>query len=80
MTNSDKINEKEELAKQLVLARIDVMPSSFELSIGDKGTFTKKQIIEEINKNSEVGKQVIDMQLNFIKALSTGKLTQTLTQ
>ena len=75
---SETTQEKE--IKELVLARIGVMPSNYKLSVGSKGTFTKEQIINHIKERDEIGIQIIDMEMNFIKALTSGKLLETLNQ
>ena len=79
MKQENKEKKKEEL-KELVLARIRVMPSNYKLSIGSMGTFTKEQLIEHVQKGDETGEQVIGMQMNFIKALTTGKLIEAINQ
>ena len=73
----DKEKQKEGL-KELAIARIRIMPPNYKLSIGDKGTFTKEEIIERIKSGDETGLQIIGMQMNFIKALTSGKLTEVL--
>jgi len=73
----DKKNKEEEL-KELVVARIKVMPPEYKLSVGDKGTFDKEQLIYHVNKGDDTGHQIIAMQMNFIKALSSGKLIKAL--
>ena len=64
--------------KELVLARLDIMPPNFKLSVGDKGTFTKQELMYHVNEGDSIGVQVIEMQLNFIKALTTGKLIEAI--
>mgnify|MGYP001615338706 CR=1 FL=1 len=64
--------------KELVIARLEVMPSSYKLSIGSEGTFTTIQLIEHVRAEDHIGNQIARMQLNFIKALTTGKLIETL--
>ena len=71
--------KKEEL-KELVLARIEVMSPNLKLSIGRYGTFTKQELIEHVKKDDEAGKQIVQMQINFIKALTSGRLIETLNQ
>lgn len=66
--------------KELVIARLDVMPSNYKLSMGDQGTFTKDELISHVQADDSVGNQIIRMQLSFIKALTTGKLIQTLNE
>jgi len=67
-----------EQVKELVIARLDAMPSNYKLSIGSSGTFTIQQLIQSVKADDQVGKQVVAMQLNFIKALTSGKLIETL--
>jgi hypothetical protein len=64
--------------KELVLARIDIMPQNFKLAIGDQGTFSKQELIDNIKEGSSVGIQVVQMELNFIKRLTTGKLMEAI--
>jgi len=76
MTEKDgKISED---VKELVIARLGIMPSTYKLSIGSEGTFTKDQLIEHVLAEDKIGNQITMMQLNFIKALTTGKLIETL--
>jgi hypothetical protein len=67
-----------EQVKELVIARLDAMPSNYKLSIGSSGTFTIQQLIQSVKADDQVGKQVVAMQLNFIKALTSGKLIEAL--
>ena len=71
-------DEKKSELKKLVLARIDIMPPNFKLSIGNKGTFNKEQLIEHINRGDETGSCIIDMQVRFIKALTSGRFIEAL--
>lgn len=72
---NEKISED---VKELVIARLGIMPSNYKLSIGSEGTFTKNQLIEHVTAEDKIGNQIARMQLNFIKALTTGKLIETL--
>tara|TARA_Y100000294_G_C8381002_1_gene266747 strand:+ start:380 stop:622 length:243 start_codon:yes stop_codon:yes gene_type:complete len=80
MSSKNNEESEEKFLKDLVLARIDIMPQNFKLSIGNKGTFNKEQIMESVKRGDQIGKQVIDMQINFIKALTSGELTRTIVQ
>jgi len=75
MNKEESINED---VKELVIARLDVMPSNYKLSIGDMGTFTKDDLIKHVRASDSVGNQIVKMQFNFIKALTSGKLIDTL--
>ena len=66
--------------KELVIARLEVMPKNYKLSIGNKGTFSKEELIQHVEANDEIGSQIVQMQFNFIRALTSGRLIQTINQ
>lgn len=70
--------EKDNGLKELVLARLDIMPPNLKLSVGNQGTFDKTQLIEHVKRGDEIGTQVVRMQMKFIKALTSGQLIETL--
>ncbi|PIN91114.1 hypothetical protein COU57_01885 [Candidatus Pacearchaeota archaeon CG10_big_fil_rev_8_21_14_0_10_32_14] len=78
MNKQESEMAKEKEVKELVLARISVMPPNYKLSVGNKGTFTKEEIINHIKERDEIGNQIIGIEMNFIKALTSGKLLETL--
>lgn len=80
MNQKDNKKNKNEEIKELVLARINVMPPNYKLSIGDKGTFRKDELIDHIKNGDDIGNQIISMQMNFIKALTSGELINALNQ
>ena len=60
--NEDVIN--------LVIARLSTMPPTVKISIGNEGTFTKEQLIKHVTDGDEVGKLIIDMHLNYLRAIT----------
>lgn len=80
MSEKSEKSSKEEGLRELVLARMEVMPKDYKLSVGNKGTFNKKELIDHIKKGDEIGNQIVKMQMNFIKALTSGELIETLNQ
>jgi hypothetical protein len=74
-----KTEEKEKYWVELVLAKLSVMPAGYKLSVGDKGTFSKVELIDHVSKRDSIGKQIIDMQISFTKALTSGELTRLMT-
>ena len=70
---NEGINEK---VKELVLARIDAqVPSNLRMFIGSSGGMSKEQIMEHVRKEDEIGKQIIRMHINFMKAVVRGEVT-----
>jgi hypothetical protein len=58
-----------EYFKSLARERFAAMPPEVSFSIGEFGDFTRDQLIEEINLYSEVGREAIEMQIDFIKKM-----------
>jgi len=69
-----KKTEKQKEIINLVIARIDMIPSDKFISIGSEGEFTKQQLIEEVKNNSKIGQKVIEMQLEYLRLLKEGVL------
>lgn len=63
-------NEKEII--DLVVARLQNLPSSKEISIGSSGEFTKDQLIEHVKKNDEIGKKMIAIEMDFLRSMKEG--------
>ena len=61
----------QEYVKKLVKARLHAMPPTVSFSIGGYGDFTPEQLIAEIDDDSEIGREAIDMQLDFIRKTPT---------
>ena len=55
--------------KELVKFRLMSSPSNIKISIGSYGEFTKSELIEEIERGSEVGNAAIRMELLFIQKM-----------
>ncbi len=76
MTEENKeINEE---LKEVVIMRIEAIPSNLRLSIGSEESLNKEQMIEHVRKGDETGKQIINSHLSFMKAIARGELTKAL--
>jgi len=56
-------------AQKLVVQRLLSMPPDISFSIGDYGDFTRNQLIDEVKKDTNVGKAAIEMELNFLRQM-----------
>lgn len=56
--------------KNLVIARLETIPPNVEISIGGDGVFTIKELIERVEKQDEIGKKMIEMQLAYLRSLN----------
>ena len=63
--------ELKEQLKKLVLERINVMPDTLRMAIGSV-ELTKEDLIQRVREEDELGKQVMEMELEFLRALARG--------
>lgn len=68
MVSEEEINE-------LVIARLKSMPENQKLSVGSLGEFDKYDLIEHVKKRDDVGKKIVEIELDFLRALKKGILT-----
>ena len=72
MTNQTSINED---IKNLVLARLQTLnPDSKILLMGEKETFTVRDMMNEVKKDSELGRRIVEVQMSYIKMLASGEI------
>jgi len=75
-SNNIEINEK---IKELIIARIEAkMSPHLKLSIGSDGSLNKDEMIEHVKEGDNIGKRIIQVHLNFLRAQSSGELTKAL--
>lgn len=53
----------------LVIARLETIPSNIEMSMGGDGNFTVRELIERVRKQDDVGRKMIDMQMAYLRSL-----------
>ena len=68
MASEEEINE-------LVIARLQSMPEEQKISVGSLGEFDKYDLIERVKKGDEVGKKIVEIELEFLRALKKGIIT-----
>lgn len=54
----------------LVIARLETIPSNIELSVGGDGSFTVSELIERVKKQDDIGRKMIEMQLAYLRSLN----------
>ena len=57
--------------KRIVLKRLQAIPPNVTFSIGEQGRFTRDELISQVEKGTSVGKAAVEMQLNFIRKMTT---------
>ncbi|VVB61405.1 Uncharacterised protein [uncultured archaeon] len=65
-------NELSEDIKKLVIFRLETLPSNRKISIGSQGEFTKDELIDHVKKEDSVGKKIVEVELEFLRAIKEG--------
>jgi len=65
-----KVSDKE--IRDIVIARLQSLPSDRKISIGSDGEFTKDELVQNIHNGSDVGNKIIEIQLDYLKSLKEG--------
>ena len=74
--SNDKISVKE---KEIVLARLATVSPQLFFSIGGEDkTWSRDAMIEEIRKESDIGREFVAIEFNFMRALKTGQVMNAL--
>ncbi len=59
--------------KELVIFRLEMLPSNVKVSMGMDTDFSKEELIEHVKKEDEIGKKIVDVELEFMRALKEGE-------
>lgn len=60
--------------KQLVIERLKTLPANISMSIGSKGDYNKKELINHVEQDDDIGQKIIEVELNFLRGLKKGIL------
>lgn len=74
-----KKNENSELQediKKLVLARIMAASNDLRIAIGST-EYTKEEIIKNIKAENEIGKEIIEIQMEYLRDMAQGAIYQS---
>jgi hypothetical protein len=64
--------ETEKEIIDLVVARLQNLPSNKDISIGSSCEFTKDDLIEHVKKDDEVGKKMVAIEIDFLRSMKEG--------
>lgn len=70
---SPKLDVEEEL-KQLVIQRLKATSDELNIVIGNKGDFTREELIRRVESGDKIGKEIVESEIEFLKALTEGKI------
>ena len=56
----------------LVIARLQNLPSNKDISIGSSGEFTKAELIEHVKNFDDIGQKMIAIEMDFLRSMKDG--------
>lgn len=68
----EKENENQSIPEDIiniVVARLETIPSNVELSVGNEGSFTIDKLIEKVRNQDDIGKKMVEVQLAYLRSL-----------
>jgi len=68
----EKNNQIDEQVKKVVIANLQGLSPDLRMHIGSMGEFSREEMIENVEKETEVGAKIVEIQLNFLRSLKEG--------
>ena len=59
--------------RKIVIARLNAIPKDIEISVGSR-QYTKEQLLQFVKQHNEIGNQLMEMQLEYLRDLASGKI------
>ena len=58
----------DEEVRKLVVARLAVLSSDTSVSIGSDGSFSRDELIQRVEADDEIGREIVDIQLVWLRS------------
>jgi hypothetical protein len=70
-------DEYKEIEKEIVIERLMQTPPTFKISLGasDGKFMNRDELIEEVKNESDIGEEIIHIQLGYLRAFKKGILS-----
>ena len=68
----EKNNQIDEQVKKVVIANLQGLSPDLRMHIGSMGEFSREELIDNVEKETEVGTKIVEIQLNFLRSLKEG--------
>ena len=63
---------KNQSVKDLVLARLEILPPDASISIGSFGELSRDDMIAHVKKGDDAGKKIAEIEMEFLQQLKSG--------
>lgn len=61
--------ENNEDIKELIIARLEILPDDKSISIGSDGDFTKQELINHVKMGDRIGQKITEIQMEYLRLL-----------
>jgi len=58
----------DEEVRKLVVARLSVLSPDMYIAVGSDGSFSRDELIQRVEANDEIGKEIADIQLEWLRS------------
>lgn len=74
MDSAKNTIQYDDSVKELVLTRLETLPSGAVISIGSGQELTKEELIQSVREGSNIGQKIIEIEISFLQSLKDGVL------
>jgi hypothetical protein len=60
---------REKYLVDLAIARIQHMPQNVTVHIGEHGSFSQKELLDQIRSGSEIGREAVEIQIDYLRLM-----------
>jgi hypothetical protein len=58
----------DEEIRKLVIARLSILSSELQISIGSAGSFSRDELIGHVNANDNIGRKIEEIELEWLRS------------
>lgn len=62
--------------KNLTIERLKASSEDMQISIGGEENLSKGELIESVTRGDEIGQEIMDIQVEFLRDMAEGKIYQ----
>jgi len=63
-----KPSVSDEEIRKLVIARLSILSSEMQISIGSNGSFSRDELIGHVNANDNIGQKIEEIELEWLRS------------
>jgi hypothetical protein len=64
------------ISKSIAMARIKTLPDDIIVHLSGRPSLSKAQMLQNIVNDTDIGQELVEIQLDFIRDIASGKIYQ----